>query len=768
MEKKSYCNVNTLLQGRYVVGLAMGNNELGITYHGHDNVTNKKVAIKEYFPNGIATRENNMVSGTESFATGLQKFVKEANILKEKSGLVSIVAVLDVVQENGTAYVVMEYVEGTSLEEVIRGNRVFPIKRILDLMEPFLKCLFAVHEAGVIHQNISPDNIIFTNDGYLKLIGFGCLEGVVSEKSKGYAPIELYRKQEEKRPSTDIYALCATIYRCITGKIPVDAMERLNKDELELPSSMGIEISELQEAVISMGMSVSSDKRLQGVQALYRALYGIVMNSDIQENISTTPVKEEVKEESLAKKVTEPEVKEAPESEKVAESEVKQAPESEKVTELEVKETPKPEKETESEVKEASVTINPVEPQVYESPQPVQTQQPAQMNVKKSGKQEKKKGTKKGLIIGICVALVLLLVVIGGALVAFGLYSGKISTKLLVNTVNVETSETSEVVTEEEDAEGKVDKLQEIKDTLAKKDYLGAIDMVTALSEEEKATCDEAEIASVSKEAVEGVKSSLITEIDAYVNAAEYDEAFAAITDGISYFGILGEKEVLAGLIDDQFLKDKEKEIQQKHKDYLNTTAESCANKADEEGMEAALTGLASYLETEALEAKKTKCYGKLVVAKMTQMRNSGSSTEEILAYIKENLAKTGNNCWVLEFWDYYNTVYAMESGKGITTDTTIKNVSKEGYLLEYSNSKNLTKEDIKQLSEYELYLALYEIYARHGRGFNDASVTSYFSKYDWYEETTRPEVFDESILNEYEKYNRDLIIEYQYEKGYR
>lgn len=726
MEKKSYCNVNTLLQGRYVVGLAMGNNELGITYHGHDNVTNKKVAIKEYFPNGIATRENNMVSGTESFVTGLQKFVKEANILKEKSGLVSIVAVLDVVQENGTAYVVMEYVEGTSLEEVIRGNRVFPIKRILDLMEPFLKCLFAVHEAGVIHQNISPDNIIFTNDGYLKLIGFGCLEGAVSEKSKGYAPIELYRKQEEKRPSTDIYALCATIYRCITGKIPVDAMERLNKDELELPSSMGIEISELQEAVISMGMSVSSDKRLQGVQALYRALYGIVMNSDIQENISTTPVKEEVKE------------------------------------------TPKPEKETESEVKEASVTINPVEPQVYESPQPVQTQQPAQMNVKKSGKQEKKKGTKKGLIIGICVALVLLLVVIGGALVAFGLYSGKISTKLLVNTVNVETSETSEVVTEEEDAEGKVDKLQEIKDTLAKKDYLGAIDMVTALSEEEKATCDEAEIASVSKEAVEGVKSSLITEIDAYVNAAEYDEAFAAITDGISYFGILGEKEVLAGLIDDQFLKDKEKEIQQKHKDYLNTTAESCANKADEEGMEAALTGLASYLETEALEAKKTKCYGKLVVAKMTQMRNSGSSTEEILAYIKENLAKTGNNCWVLEFWDYYNTVYAMESGKGITTDTTIKNVSKEGYLLEYSNSKNLTKEDIKQLSEYELYLALYEIYARHGRGFNDASVTSYFSKYDWYEETTRPEVFDESILNEYEKYNRDLIIEYQYEKGYR
>ena len=737
MEKKSYCNVNTLLQGRYVVGLAMGNNELGITYHGHDNVTNKKVAIKEYFPNGIATRENNMVSGTESFATGLQKFVKEANILKEKSGLVSIVAVLDVVQENGTAYVVMEYVEGTSLEEVIRGNRVFPIKRILDLMEPFLKCLFAVHEAGVIHQNISPDNIIFTNDGYLKLIGFGCLEGVVSEKSKGYAPIELYRKQEEKRPSTDIYALCATIYRCITGKIPVDAMERLNKDELELPSSMGIEISELQEAVISMGMSVSSDKRLQGVQALYRALYGIVMNSDIQENISTTPVKEEVKEESVAKKVTE----------------------------LEVKETPKPEKETESEVKEASVTINPVEPQVYESPQPVQTQQPAQMNVKKSGKQEKKKGTKKGLIIGICVAFVLLLVVIGGALVAFGLYSGKISTKLLVNTVNVETSE---VVTEEEDAEGKVDKLQEIKDTLAKKDYLGAIDMVTALSEEEKATCDEAEIASVSKEAVEGVKSSLITEIDAYVNAAEYDEAFAAITDGISYFGILGEKEVLAGLIDDQFLKDKEKEIQQKHKDYLNTTAESCANKADEEGMEAALTGLASYLEPEALEAKKTKCYGKLVVAKMTQMRNSGSSTEEILAYIKENLAKTGNNCWVLEFWDYYNTVYAMESGKGITTDTTIKNVSKEGYLLEYSNSKNLTKEDIKQLSEYELYLALYEIYARHGRGFNDASVTSYFSKYDWYEETTRPEVFDESILNEYEKYNRDLIIEYQYEKGYR
>lgn len=742
MKNTSHLSVNTTLGSRYVVGLVLGNNHLGLTYMGYDNVLNKKIAIKEYFPEEIATRNENIVSGKDSFAEGLQKFIQEGNILKAKKSLSGIVEVFDVLEENGTAYIIMEYVEGTSLEEIVKGGRLFPMQRMQDLLEPVLKSLYELHEAGLVHQNISSDNLIFTNEGTLKLIGFGCQEGIVSDKCRGYAPVEQYEKQDNRKPSIDVYAICAVIYRCITGKIPVEASKRKEQEELLTPSSMGIEVSEVQEAVIMMGLSIKAEKRLQGIKALYRALYGTAMNSEIKVQTSTTPVKEEIKEKPITEKVIKSEDKKEPVIENTAEPKAKEEP----------------------------ATIKLADPQVYESQQPTPMQQPVQMDVQKSGKKEKKKGANKGLIIGICVALVLLVVVIGGVLVAFGLYSGKISTKLMVNktTENVETSETSETVVEESVAAEKVNKLQEIKDTLAKQDYIGAIDMVTALSDEEKATCDETEIASVLKEAVEGVKSSLITEIDDYVNAANYTEAFSVITDGITYFGMLGEKEALADLADTQFLKDKEKEVQQKHKDYLNTTAESCANQADEAGMEAALADLASYLETEELEAKKTKCYGKLVVAKMTQMRNNGSSTEEILAFIKDNLAKTGNNCWVLEFWDYYNTVYAMESGKGISTDTTIKHASKEGYLLEYSNTKNLTKDDIKHLSEYELYLSLYEIYARHGRGFNDASVTSYFSQYDWYQETTRPEVFDESILNEYEKYNRDLIIEYQYEKGYR
>ncbi len=699
MKNTNHLSVNTTLCSRYVVGLALGSNKLGITYMGYDNTTNKKVAIKEYFPEGMAARKENVVLGIETFASGLKQFIQEGNTLKAKKGLAGIVEVLDVIEENGTAYIIMEYIEGTSLEEIVKGGRLFPAKRMQDLLEPVLKSLFELHEAGVIHQNISPDNMIFTNEGTLKLIGFGCLQGVVSDKSRGYAPMEQYSKQDEKKPSIDIYAICATIYRCITGKVPMDASQRTEQEQLQTPSSMGVEITEVQEAVIMMGLSVNAEKRLQGIQALYRALYG--------------------------------------------------------------------------------TAIKPVEPQAYVSQQPQPTkppiqsqpmQQSVQMNLQNNQKQAKKKGSNKGLIIGICVALVLLVVGIGGVFAAFTLHSGKVSTKVTITeTAEItETTETEEAVVTQSVTVQETDKLQEIKDTLASQDYVNVIDMVIALTDEEKAAYDETELNTILEEAVEGVKSALMIEIDEYVNKASYTEAFSVITDGITYFDMIGEEEELAELADVQFLLDKETELQQKHKDYLSSTAESCANQADETGMEEALADLSSYLDTEEMEAKRIKCYGKLVVAKITQMRNNGASTEEILTFIDENLAITGNNCWVLEFWDYYHTVYAMESGQGISTDTTIKHVSNSGYLLDYSNSMNLTTNDIRHLSQYELYLALYEIYARHGRGFNDASVTSYFSQYSWYQETTRPEVFDESVLNEYEKYNRDLIIEYQYAMGYR
>lgn len=711
-------SVNTILGNRYIVGLVLGSSHLGITYMGYDNTENKKVAIREFFPEEIATRNENMVLGKNFFADGLQQFIQEGNILKGKKNLSGIVEVFDVIEQNGTAYIIMEYIEGTSLEDIVKSGRLFPIKRMQDLLEPILKSLYELHEKGLIHGNISPDNLIFTNEGTLKLIGFGCQYGRVSAKSKGYAPKELYDIQEDRKPRMDVYSVCAVIYYCITGKIPKETIHRTEQEELAAPSSLGVELSEAQETIILMGLSIKPEERLQGMQALYRALYGVPVSSEEKLPVNKTAV-------------TEPEIKQEP------------------------------------------VITKPVQEQVFESPQQIQKQQSVQENIQNVKKQEKKKGVNPGLIIGLCVVFVLLVVMTVGAVIAFRLYV----TKTSVNTLDKETTEivekidtleTAELSLQETVATVETDKLQEIRDILESQNYVGTIDMVIALSDEEKADYDEAEIRSVLEQAVEGVKKELIIEIDNFVNAAKYDEAFSAITDGITYFEMISENEILGNLADVQFLQDKEKEIQKKHKDYLSATAESCANQGDESGMEIALADLSSYIGTEEMEAKRIKCYGKLVVAKMTQMRNSGSSTEEILSFIKENLAKTDNNCWVLEFWDYYNTVYAMESGKGISTDTTIKHVSKSGYLLDDSNSVKLTTDDIKHLTEYEIYLALYEIYARHGRGFNDASVTSYFSQYSWYQETTRPEVFDESILNEYEKHNRDLIVEYQYTMGYR
>ncbi|MCL2034046.1 MAG: PASTA domain-containing protein [Oscillospiraceae bacterium] len=280
----------TFLSGKYLLGKALGEGGFGITYIGYDLNLDIKVAIKEYYPSGVVTRENATTvfpysgGNTEIFTQGRDRFVREAKTLAKFFSLPGIVSVKDYFQENGTAYIVMEFVDGNTLKDRLSkaGGRL-PAGEVLEYMKPVIKSLYDVHNAGIIHRDISPDNIIFTKEGNPKLIDFGAARGVSDGQQSlsvmlkhGFAPEEQYRTRGVQGAWTDIYAMCATIYRAITGVTPDEALERLREDTLKPPRQLGAELTAEQEAGIMKGLAVNQKDRHQTVMELYGALYGPV------------------------------------------------------------------------------------------------------------------------------------------------------------------------------------------------------------------------------------------------------------------------------------------------------------------------------------------------------------------------------------------------------------------------------------------------------------------------------------------------------------
>ena len=273
-----------LKQGRYTVGIALGQGGFGITYIGYDNVLGTKVAIKEYYPSDIAQRvpgDRTVMPFTNSdgnFEHGKQKFLEEARILAKFSDYPGIVSVRDCFDENGTAYMVMQYLDGTDLKTYLgqHGGRLGTDESIKILM-PVLAALKEVHRAGVIHRDISPDNIFMTADGQVKLIDFGAArQGMDGQKSlsvtlkPGYAPEEQYRTRGNQGPWTDVYALTATLYRMITGNTPPDSLERLMNDEMVIPNYLPENIR----LAIQKGMAVKAADRFATIDELQAALTG--------------------------------------------------------------------------------------------------------------------------------------------------------------------------------------------------------------------------------------------------------------------------------------------------------------------------------------------------------------------------------------------------------------------------------------------------------------------------------------------------------------
>ncbi len=280
----------TILAGKYLIGDVLGEGGFGITYIGLDINLEIPIAIKEFYPNGFATRESQVTNeltvytgqGMDDVYKWRDNFVKEARSLAKCSHLSGIVGVKDFFQENNTAYIVMEYLEGMTLKEYAKslGGKISP-DQLLTALKPVMVSLGEVHKEGLIHRDISPDNIMLLKGGQMKLLDFGAARDYTAAGEKslsvmlkpGYAPEEQYRSKGQQGPWSDIYALAATVYKCITGVTPPEAMERMRKDELVKPSDMGIIIENSLETALLKAMEIYAENRYQNMEDFCCGIY---------------------------------------------------------------------------------------------------------------------------------------------------------------------------------------------------------------------------------------------------------------------------------------------------------------------------------------------------------------------------------------------------------------------------------------------------------------------------------------------------------------
>ena len=277
----------TVLDGRYRICRVLGMGGFGITYEAADEKVHRQVAVKELFARNYMERkgENSFLitlqgSGEkQEFEAVKQEFLQEARTVSNFSEEPGVVEILDYFEENNTAYLVMEYLDGTSLERYFGQEGLMAAGELFAMMIPLMETLDKIHRCGVIHRDISPDNIMVmgdpgTDDGSvrrLKLIDFGSARDYMKAQSytvelkNGYAPPEQYSETDAQGPWTDIYALCGTIYRGITGQKPLPSAVRRFHDDLKMPSELGISIDPGLEKILKKGLSIQPKDRYQSM-----------------------------------------------------------------------------------------------------------------------------------------------------------------------------------------------------------------------------------------------------------------------------------------------------------------------------------------------------------------------------------------------------------------------------------------------------------------------------------------------------------------------
>lgn len=296
-----------MLDGRYIIADILGFGGFGITYSAWDTKLENKVAVKEYYPASLVNR----IPGTRQvqvyaqkqqteFEKGLQRFLWEARSMAQFSGEKNIVNVYNYFQENGTAYLVMEYLDGVSLKEyTMQNGGKLPYPRVMEYMKCVVEALKVLHKKNIIHRDISPDNIFICKDGSVKLIDFGAARFAAREDEEktlsvilkpGFAPPEQYRSKGKQGPWTDIYALGATMYRTVTGIVPDESVNRKKLDELKEPREYVPGIPLYFNNILMKCLAVLPELRFQTVSELEKRL-------DAQKPVSS--VKKELQRRKL-------------------------------------------------------------------------------------------------------------------------------------------------------------------------------------------------------------------------------------------------------------------------------------------------------------------------------------------------------------------------------------------------------------------------------------------------------------------------------------
>ena len=276
-----------LIKDRYEVGTVIGAGGFGITYRTWDRVLDSIVCVKEYFPQGIATRtQDSTVSALtskemDSFERGKMRFLNEARNLAKFNALAGTVSIYDFFEANGTAYIVMEYLEGCNMKDYTKVNgSIVPFDMLQGLAVSICDILVDLHKAGLIHRDISPDNIFLCNNGSVKLIDFGAAKQEVEDTGAsstiilkhGYAPIEQYSKSGKIGPWTDIYSVGATLYKLATGVTVPEAIERVTDDTLVLPNQLNPMLPRNFSLALMKALAVQAKDRFQNVSEFRNAL----------------------------------------------------------------------------------------------------------------------------------------------------------------------------------------------------------------------------------------------------------------------------------------------------------------------------------------------------------------------------------------------------------------------------------------------------------------------------------------------------------------
>lgn len=292
-EEAIHMQPGSILHNRYIIGKVLGFGGFGITYIGWDGKLEQKVAIKEYLPGEFSTRMPGQSKVTvfngeksEQFNDGLKKFVGEAKRLAKFQNEPGIVTIFDSFEENDTAYIIMEYLDGETLTTYLEEKGAIPEEEAIEMIMPIMESLKVVHAEGILHRDIAPDNVFITKEGEIKLIDFGASRYATTSHSRsltviikpGYSPEEQYRSRGDQGPHTDVYALAATLYKMLTGQTPPDAMERRakyesqSKDILVEPHKIKKNISVNRENAILNAMNVRIEDRTPDIPSFISEL----------------------------------------------------------------------------------------------------------------------------------------------------------------------------------------------------------------------------------------------------------------------------------------------------------------------------------------------------------------------------------------------------------------------------------------------------------------------------------------------------------------